>query len=161
MARYKRAARDLGAFICFEDEAGQGLRPPKGRTWAPRGARPLVKVRGKGGGGVSIAGVACYRPGDRPHFFYRMRFTAGRKGERRAMSEADYAGLIIAAHRQLAAPLVCGLGQPQYAPQRLMRDFTGAHPDWLTVVQLPAYAPDLNPVEMGLPQCELRRSSLS
>jgi len=27
----------LGAFICFEDEAGQGLRPPKGRTRAPRG----------------------------------------------------------------------------------------------------------------------------
>jgi hypothetical protein len=28
-----------------------------------------------------------------------------------------------------------------------MRTFTGAHQDWLTVVQLPAYAPDLNPVE--------------
>jgi hypothetical protein len=24
-------------------------------------------VRGAGGGRVSIAGVACYRPGDRPH----------------------------------------------------------------------------------------------
>jgi len=31
------------------DEAGQGLRPPKGRTWAPRRARPVVKVRGTGG----------------------------------------------------------------------------------------------------------------
>jgi transposase len=28
-----------------------------------------------------------------------------------------------------------------------MRTFTGAHRDWLTVVQLPAYAPDLNPAE--------------
>ena len=28
-----------------------------------------------------------------------------------------------------------------------MRAFTGAHPDWLTVVRLPAYAPDLNPAE--------------
>jgi len=28
-----------------------------------------------------------------------------------------------------------------------MRVFTQANPDWLTVVQLPAYAPDLNPVE--------------
>ena len=28
-----------------------------------------------------------------------------------------------------------------------MRGFTGAHPNWLTVVQLPACAPDLNPVE--------------
>jgi hypothetical protein len=58
----KSTARDLGAWICFEDEAGQGLRPPKGRTWAPRGARPVVRVRGAGGGWVSIAEVACYRP---------------------------------------------------------------------------------------------------
>ena len=28
-----------------------------------------------------------------------------------------------------------------------MREFTGAHPDWLTVIQLPAYAPDLNACE--------------
>jgi hypothetical protein len=74
VARYKSAARDLGAFICFEDEAGQGLSPPKGRTWAPRGARPVVRVRGAGGGRVSIAGVACYRPGDRPHLFHQLHF---------------------------------------------------------------------------------------
>jgi transposase len=30
---------------------------------------------------------------------------------------------------------------------KAMRTFTGGHPDWLTVVQLPAYAPDLNPAE--------------
>jgi hypothetical protein len=30
---------------------------------------------------------------------------------------------------------------------RKMRAFTADHPDWLTVIQLPAYAPDLNPVE--------------
>ena len=81
MARYKSTARDLGAFICFEDEAGQGLRPPKGRTWAPRGARPVVRVRGAGGGRVSIAGVACYRPGDRPHLYYQLRVHRRRKGE--------------------------------------------------------------------------------
>ena len=31
---------------------------------------------------------------------------------------------------------------------RKMRSFITGHPDWLTVIQLPAYAPDLNPVEM-------------
>jgi len=25
-----------GAYLCFEDEAGQNLRPPKARTWASR-----------------------------------------------------------------------------------------------------------------------------
>jgi transposase len=28
-----------------------------------------------------------------------------------------------------------------------MRGFTESHCDWLTVVQLPSYAPDLNPAE--------------
>ena len=77
MTRDKWAARDLGAFICFEDEAGQGLRPPKGRTWARRGARPVVKVCGAGGGRISIAGVACYRP----HLFYQLRAYRRRKGK--------------------------------------------------------------------------------
>jgi putative transposase len=28
-----------------------------------------------------------------------------------------------------------------------MRAFLGAHQDWLTVIRLPTYAPDLNPAE--------------
>jgi hypothetical protein len=103
----KRVARDLGAYVCFEDEAGQGLRPPKGRTWAPRGARPVVRVRGTGGGRVSIAGVvACYRPGDRPHLYYQLRAYRCRKGEPKGFTWADYRDLIIAAHHNLSAPMV-------------------------------------------------------
>ena len=79
VAADKSTARDLGAYLCFEDEAGQGLRPPKGRTWAPPGAQ--VRVRGADGGRVSIAGVACYRPGDRLHLYYQLRAHRRRKGE--------------------------------------------------------------------------------
>jgi hypothetical protein len=68
VAAGKTTAADLGAVICFEDESGQGLRPPRGRTWAPRGARPVVRVRGR----VNIAGVLRFRPGQRPHLLYRM-----------------------------------------------------------------------------------------
>jgi putative transposase len=63
-------------------------------------------VSGKGSGRVSVAGLACYRPGERSRLFYRVRTHRGRKGERRSMSEADYAGLIAAAHRRLQAPIV-------------------------------------------------------
>src|SRR5207249_6343974 len=45
LARHKRAAADLGAWLCFEDESGQGVRPPKGRTWGRRGHTPVVKDR--------------------------------------------------------------------------------------------------------------------
>jgi hypothetical protein len=40
-----------------------------------------------------------------------------------------------------------------------MRAFIDAHPDWLTEARLPAYAPDLNAVEMGLPQYGFCRAS--
>ena len=43
LAGDKRTAADLGAWLCFEDESGQGLRPPKGRTWGRRGATPMVR----------------------------------------------------------------------------------------------------------------------
>ena len=112
----KSTARDLGAFICFEDEAGQGLRPPKGRTWAPRGARPIVKVRGAGGGRVGVAGVACCRPGTGRTCSTSCWSTAAARARPKGFAWAGYRDLIIAAHRQLAAPLVWVLGQPQHPP---------------------------------------------
>ena len=71
----------------------------------------------------------------------------GRKGERRSFSEADYATLIAAAHQQLHAPIILIWDNLNTHISRQMRAFTDTHTDWLTVVRLPAYAPDLNPVE--------------
>ena len=142
-----RLAAATGAYVCFEDEAGQALRPPKARTWARRGHTPAVTVSGKGSGRVSVAGLVCLKPRARSHLFYRMRIHRGRKGERRSMSEADYAGLIAAAHHQLKAPLIVVWDNLNTHVSAVMHEFTGAHPDWLTVIQLPAYAPDLNAVE--------------
>ena len=35
-----RLAAATGAYLCFEDEARQNLRPPKARTWAPAAIPP-------------------------------------------------------------------------------------------------------------------------
>ncbi|HEV2239915.1 MAG TPA: hypothetical protein VGR98_02630 [Streptosporangiaceae bacterium] len=83
-----------------------GAEPAEGTHLGPARARPVVKVRGAGGGRVSIAGVACYRPGDRPHLFYQLRVYRRRKGEAKGFTWQDYRDLIIAAHRSLSAPLV-------------------------------------------------------
>ncbi len=101
-----RLAAATGAFICSGDEAGQNLRPPKARTWAPRGRTPVVRVSGKGSGRVPVARLVCLKAEARGRLFYRVRVHRGRKGERRSMSEADYAGLITAAHQQLHAPVI-------------------------------------------------------
>lgn len=140
-------AAATGAWIVFEDEAGQTLRPPKARTWSRRGHTPTVLVSGKGSGRVSIAGLVCYKPGHRGHLFYKLRIHRGRKGERRSLSEADYAAAITAAHQQLHAPVIVCWDNLNTHISTAMRKFITAHTDWLTVVQMPAYAPELNPVE--------------
>ena len=132
--------------MCSGDEAGQSLRPPKARTWARRGCTPVAVVSGKGSGRVSAAGMTCYRPGARSRFVYRTRIHTGRKGERRSLSEADYAGLITAAHTQLHAPLILCWDNSNTHISAQMRTLPHAHRDWLTVVQMPSCAPDLNGV---------------
>jgi hypothetical protein len=57
-----RLAAATGAFICFEDEADRNLRPPKGRTSAPRGCTPGVTVSGKGSERLPVAGLGCFKP---------------------------------------------------------------------------------------------------
>jgi len=141
-----RLAAATGAWICFEDEAGQALKPDKARTWAPHGHTPVVRVSGNSGR-LSVAGMACLRAGEPGRFFYRVHVHRRRKGSRPSLSEADYAALIAAAHRALGAPLILVWDNLNTHRSRRMRHFTEARPDWLTVVHLPGYAPDLNAVE--------------
>lgn len=142
-----RLAAEQGAWICFEDEAGQSLRPPRARTWGRRGQTPVVRVSGKGSGRISIAGLLAYRDGHRPHLYYRYVVHRGRRGERRSLSEADYATLLTAAHQQLKAPIILIWDNLNTHVSKLMRAFVEAHADWLTVLRLPAYASELNAVE--------------
>ena len=141
-----RLAALTGAWVCFEDEAGQALKPGKARTWAPRGRTQVVRVSGNSGR-LSVAGVACMKPGRPGRFFYRVHVHRRRKGDRPSMSEADYAHLITAAHHALNAPLIVVWDNLNTHRSRKMRAFTEARESWLTVVQLPGYAPDLNVVD--------------
>ena len=141
-----RLAAATGAWIVFEDEAGATLRPPKARTWAWRGHTPQVAVSGRGGR-VSMAALVCYRPGHRSRLFYRVLVHRRRAGARRSFSEEDYAALVAAAHVQLAAPMILIWDNLNVHCSAAMRRFCQAHSDWLTVVQLPAYAPELDATE--------------
>ena len=146
MAVGKRLAAARHAWICFEDEAGQTLRPPKARTWARRGKTPVVTVTGKGSGRVSIAGLLCLAPGHRGRLLFRTITHRGRQGERSSFTEADYIALLDAAHRLLGAPIVLVWDNLNTHVSKAMRALIDTR-DWLTVIQLPAYAPDLNPTE--------------
>jgi hypothetical protein len=140
---------DLGAWLCFEDESGQGLRPPKGRTWGRRGRTPVVKVTARGGRRVSVAALIAARPGGAgmARLIYRTHVDRGNgKHRRKGFAEADYARLLDGAHQELAGPIVLIWDNLPTHVSRKMRQLIAAR-SWLTVFQLPAYAPELNPVE--------------
>jgi DDE superfamily endonuclease len=144
----KRTAADLGAWLIFEDESGQGLRPPKGRTWGRRGQTPVVTVTGGHNSRVSLAALIAVKPGHRPRLIYRVHRSHGRvKDRRKGFTEADYADLLDAAHQQLGGPLVVVWDNLNTHVSRAMAGLVTAR-DWLTVVQLPPYAHELNPVEL-------------
>jgi len=60
------------------------------------------------------------------------------------MSEAGYAGLIAAAHKELHAPVILIWDNLNTHISAAMGRFVSSHADWLTEVRLPAYAPELN-----------------
>lgn len=79
--------------------------------------------------------------------FYAIREYRGRKDEPKGFGWKDYRDLVIRAHTQLGGPIVLvwdNLRMHLVAP---LREFFGANASWLTVFQLPTYAPDLNPQE--------------
>jgi hypothetical protein len=149
LAGNKRTAADLGAWLVFEDESGQGVRPPKGRTWGRRGHTPVVKVTGGSNRRVSLAALLAVKPGQRSRLIYRVHHARRRNGQRKGFTEADFARLLDAAHQQLRGPIVVVWDNLNAHVSDAMADLIAAR-DWLTVYRLPPYAHELNPVEMAL-----------
>lgn len=137
----------MGAWVVFEDESGQGLRPPKGRTWGRRGTTPVVTVTGGHNKRISLAALVAIKPGQHPRLIYRVHKTRRRQDQRKGFTEADYAALLDAAHQQLTGPLVLIWDNLNTHVSAAMSELAAAR-DWLTICQLPPYAHELNPVEL-------------
>ena len=140
-----RTAAALGAWVVFEDEAGFSMTPPTARTWSRRGRTPVIRVHGRSRRRLSIAALTCYKPGERSRLIYRPR-RDGRPDGRKSLSWSDYRDLLQVAHTQLGGPIVLIWDNLNTHKTAGIRRFVAEH-DWLTVHHLPAYAPDLNPVE--------------
>lgn len=147
MAAGKSCAAACNGWILFEDEAGQSMTPPRSRTWGRIGRTPVVRVRGRGSGRVSMAGMTCYKPGERSRLIYAIREYRGRKGEPKGFGWRDLRDLLVRARIQLGGPIVLVWDNVRLHLTAGMREFIAANAAWLTVFQLPTYAPDLNPQE--------------
>jgi transposase len=135
----KRAAAE-SAWLVFFDESAVSLIPPVRRTWSPRGRTPILRHR-FGWKKASMAAALGYQPDA----------TAARLCFH--LQQPSYnTDRLIGVLEQLAS---------FYAGQRVvliwdglsahwstrMRAWLDSQRDWLRAERLPAYAPELNPVE--------------
>jgi putative transposase len=93
-----------------------------------------------------MTGLVCVKPDERTRLFYRIHVYHGRKHERKGFTEDDYMQALTAAHQQLHAPIILVWDNLNTHISTVMRQFIAGRP-WLTVFQLPSYAPELNPTE--------------
>jgi transposase len=135
----KRACAE-SAWLVFFDESAVSLIPPVRHTWSPRGRTPILRHR-FGWKKASMAAALGYRPdGTGARLCFHLQ-------------QPSYnTDALIQVLEQLAG---------FYAGQRVvliwdglsahwsirMRAWLDSQRDWLRVERLPAYAPELNPVE--------------
>ena len=105
----------------------------------------MVTVTGGHDTRVSLAALIAIRPGHQARLIFRTH-RARRGDKRKGFTETDYARFLDAAHQQPGGPVVLVWDSLNTHTSRAMRELIAARP-WLTVFQLPAYAPELNPVE--------------
>src|SRR5215217_6863589 len=142
VAEDQRGAAKQGAWICFVDESGAALTPPVRRTWAPRGHTPIFRHRMRGRKRISLAGVCCYRPDASDA---RLAFHL-----REGAYDTDQLIPIVAALGRLLggdAPVILVWDNLPAHHSLAMHAWLASQHAWLQVEYLPAYAPDLNPVE--------------
>ena len=92
-----------------------------------------------------MAALLCYKAGQPSRLIYRLCPDARPDG-RKGFSWTDCRDLIQTAHHQLGGPIVLVWENLNTHLTAGMRRYT-ADREWLTVIQLPPYAPHLNPVE--------------
>jgi hypothetical protein len=140
VAQDQKGARAESAWIVFFDESGISLIPPVRRSWSPRGRTPILRHR-----------VAWKRASMAAALGYQPDGTTARLCFHLQQDSYDTDSL-IGVLEQLAG---------FYAGQQVvllwdglsshwsykMRDHLHEQRHWLTVERLPAYAPELNPVE--------------
>ncbi|MEV8395512.1 MULTISPECIES: transposase [unclassified Streptomyces] len=130
------------AWIVFLDESGVSLLPQVRRTYAPRGRTPLLRHR-LNWKRASMAAALGYHSTDAdrgPRLCFPLK--PGSYDTTALIQVLEQAKVFYAGDRVVLVR--DGLSAHW---SRMMRAWV-AQQDWLTLERLPAYAPELNPVEL-------------
>jgi len=140
LAQGKKNARARGAWICFQDESGFSLLPSVRSTWAPKGQTPVL-THHFNWKRLSMSAAVCFRP-DASEASLVFGIQSGSYNDESIME------FLTELHCHLGGDKVTLIwdGLPSHR-SRAMQTFIKSQRSWLVVERLPAYAPDLNPVE--------------
>jgi hypothetical protein len=140
VAADQQGAAAESAWLVFFDESGISLIPPVRRTWSQRGRTPILRHR-MAWKRASMAAALGYRPdGTKARLCFHLQ--ADRYDTDTLIGVLDQLKGFYAGQRVVL--LWDGLSAHW---SHKMRAHLALQHDWLTVERLPAYAPELNPVE--------------
>lgn len=133
MAEVKKNAQKQGRIIVFVDESGLSEKPTRVRTWAPKGQTPVIQYSFNWKQLSVIAGVSWWQ------IYFRLF-----PGTIKAPQCIEFLeGLRKQIKRKL---LVIWDGLPVHK-SAAVRDYLDSINGQIQIAFLPAYSPDLNPVE--------------
>ena len=128
-----------GATVVFVDESGFSQRPSVRRTWAPRGQTPVLREQFNWKR-LWASGAIAWRP-HQPRTRLFLSLGPG------AIASEQVVAFLRQLRRHLRGPVVVLWdGLPAHRSGQTQA-YVEANRSWLTVERLPAYAPELNPVE--------------
>lgn len=133
MAGAKKKARRQGRLIVFVDESGLSTRPTRVRTWAPRGQTPVLQETFNWKSLSVIGGLVLWR-------FYFQIYPGSIKG-------LQVIEFLKHLQRHVPGKLLIIWDGASIHRSRLVQEYIASSSGHLAVERLPAYAPELNPVE--------------
>ncbi len=139
MGADKKGASEECAKIVFLDESGFTHRPSVRRTWSRKGVTPIIRHHFNWKRLNAIGVIACDTDGSNPAMLLHI--------QRTTVNKESIVAFLDVLHREIAGPLVLLWDGLAAHKSLVVKDHVNAQKDWLTVERLPAYAPELNPVE--------------
>lgn len=127
--------RKWRAILYFQDEAGVSLTPVMGKTWAPRGKTPVVKVTGKRGG---VTVTSAISPVGR--MVFRLE-----KTRVNALKHIEFLEQLLRNHPRRKIIVIEDSAPVHKA--KLVNEFVAKNGTRLAIYRIPAYSPELNPNE--------------
>ena len=133
--KIEKHRRRWQAMLYFQDESGVSLIPVLGKTWAPKGKTPKIKVTGNRGG---LCVTSAISPAGR--MVFRIE-----KDTIHAEEHIDFLKQIMRQHPHRKIIVIEDNARPHIAGA--VKDFVRENKNKIAVYYLPTYSPDLNPDE--------------